>query len=240
MIWKIALQVLAVLVTLLIAALDYKWYDRRTSRFKGARKALPLLCLMLLLVSIVVTIQDEQAKEREIEDLTGRLDEITNQLTGGDSYCYIRFAFPVGSDNQIIAWLENEGDYPIYDTQVRMVDLYKFHNLQWSVPMPEEELRKAETLVSFGTIAPHSIARLRTITTPEELDAYGFNVWIHTRYKVFVQEARFRRFEGRWRLAHRLFEQTDQGEKLIFEEISKGFPGADSAQEIWEFAPISR
>jgi hypothetical protein len=195
---------------------------------------------MLLSVSIVVTIQDEQAKEHEIQDLTGRLDEITNQLTGGDSYCYIRFAFPVSSDNQIMAWLENEGDYPIYNTQVRMVDLYKFLILQWSAPMPEEELEKAETLISFGTVAPHSIARLSTITTPEELDAYGFNVWIHTRYRQFVQEARFKRIEGRWRLAHRLFEQTDQGEKLIFEEISKGFPSAGSAQEIWEFAPILR
>jgi hypothetical protein len=240
MMWKVVLQVLAALVTLLIAILDYKWHDKRTLKFRRARGLLFLFILVLLTVSVFVTIQDDQEKEREKEDLTHRLDEITKQLTGGDSYCYIQFAFPVSSDNLIMVWLKNEGDYPLYDTQVRMVDLHKFHNLEWSVPMPEEEVKKAETLFSFGTIGPHNIAELARIETPAELDAYGVNIWIHTRYKEYVQEARFRRFEGRWRLAHRLFEQTDQGQLLLFEEIPKEFLGTSSAEEIWEFAPISR
>lgn len=240
MTWKVVLQVLAALVTGLIALLDYKRYDKRTLKFKRARGSLFLLILVLLLVSILVTIQDEQKKEREIEDLTDRLDEITKQLTGGDSYCYVQFGFPVTSDNLILVWLKNGGDYPLHDTQVRMVDLHKFHNLQWSVPMPEEEVKKAETLISFGTIGPHSMTEFARIKTPAELDAYGFNIWIHTRYREFVQEARFKRFEGRWRLAHRLFEQTDQGRKLIFEEIPRQFLGTSSAEEIWEFAPNSQ
>jgi hypothetical protein len=240
MMWKVVLQVLAALVTLLIAILDYKWLNEHTLKFRRARGLLLLFILVLLAVSVFVTIQDDQEKEREKEDLTHRLDEITKQLTGGDSYCYIQFAFPVSSDNLIMVWLKNEGDYPLYDTQVRMVDLHKFHNLEWSVPMPEEEVKKAEALFSFGTIGPHNIAELARIETPAELDAYGVNIWIHTRYKEYVQEARFRRFEGRWRLAHRLFEQTDQGQLLIFEEISKEFPSTSSAEEIWEFAPISR
>ncbi len=240
MMWKAVLQVLAALVTGLIALLDYKWWDKRTLKFRRARGSLFLLILVLLFVSILVTIQDEQKKDREIEDLTNRLDEITKQLTGGDSYCYVQFLFPVTSDNLILVWLKNGGDYPLHDTQVRMVDLYKFHNLQWSVPMSEEEVKKAETLISFGTIPPHRIAELGRIETPAELDVYGFNIWIYTRYRHFVQEARFKRFEGRWRLAHRLFEQTDQGKTLIFEEIPRQFLGTSSAEEIWEFTPISR
>jgi hypothetical protein len=240
MMWKMVLQVLAALVTGLIALLDYKWYDKRTLKFRRARRSLFLLILILLVASILVTIQDEQNKEREMEDLTNGLDEITKQLTGGDSYCYVQFGFPVTSDNLILVWLKNDGDYPLYDAQVRMVDLHKFHRLQWIVPMPEEEVKKAETLISFGTIAPRSIAELGRIETPTELDAYGFNIWIHTRYREFVQEARFKRFEGRWRLAHRLFEQTDQGKILIFEEIPRQFLDTGSAEEIWEYAPISQ
>jgi hypothetical protein len=240
MIWKIIFQVLAVLTALLIAQLDYFWYDRRTLKFKRARIALFAVSLLLLLVSLVITIQDEQDNEREITELHGRLDTITNQLTGGDSYSYIQFGFPVGSDNQILVWLANDGDYPLYDVQIRMVDLYKFHNLQWEVPMPVEEIKKAETLTTFGVIGPHTIAELGSIKTPAELDAYGFNIWIHTRYKEFVQEARFKRFGGRWRLAHRLFEQTDQGKKLIFEKISNEFLNTDSAQDIWEFTSVSK
>ena len=238
--WKVVLQVLAALVTLLIAILDYKWHDKRTLKFRRALGLLFLFILVLLVVSVFVTILDDLEKEREKEDLTNRLDEITNQLTGGDSYCYVRFAFPLSSDNLIMVWLENDGDYPLYDTQVRMVDLHKFHNLEWSVPMPEEEVKKAETLFSFGTIGPHSIAELARIETPAELDAYGFNIWIHTRYKEFVQEARFKRFEGRWRLAHRLFERTDQGKRLMFEETAQEFLETGSAQEVWEFVPSSR
>lgn len=239
MIWKITFQVLAVLIALLIAMLDYYWSDRRTIKFKRTRTALIVVSLSFLFVSVAVTIQDEVDKNREITVLTSRLDRITNELTGGDSYCYIQFAFPVGSDNQILLWLTNDGDYPLYDTQIRMVDLHKFHNLQWKVPMPAEELEKAETLTTFGTIGPHSVAMLGSIATPAEVNTYGFNIWIHTRYREFVQEARFKRFDERWRLAHRLFEQTDQGNKLILEKVSDEFLNSGSAQKIWEFTPDS-
>lgn len=240
MFWKIVLQVLAVLVALLIAGLDYLWYDKRTLKFKRTRIALVPVSLLLLFVSIVVTIQDEQDKVREITDLIGRLDHVTNLLTGGDAYCYIQFAFPVREDNQILVWLMNDSDYPLYDTQIRMVNLYKFHSLEWKVPMPEEELKMAETVINFGTIGPHSVAELASIKTPAELDAYGFNIWIHTRYKEYFQEARFRRFGGRWRLAYRLFEETDQGQKQIFEKISDEFLTIGSAQDIWEYTPTSQ
>lgn len=240
MFWKIFLQVLAVLIALLIAGLDYLWYDRRTVKFKRARLALVPISLILLVVSIVVTIQDERNNQREITELTDRLDNVTNLLTGGDAYCYLQFAFPVHADNQILVWLMNAGDYPLYDTQIRMVDLHKYHNLEWQVPMPEEEIAKAETRINVGTIGPHSVAELTNVKTPAELDVYGYNIWIHTRYRKFFQQARFKRFNGRWRLAYRLFEETDQGQKQIFEKISGEFLSSGSIEEIWEFAPVSK
>lgn len=234
MIWKILFQILAVLVALLTASLDYLWRDKRTLKFKRTRIILFFCSIALLVVSIVAVVYDQYQNDQEIEQLTRRLDRITNELTGGDSYCYVQYTFPVGSNNTIAIWLMNDRDYPLFDTQVRMVDLDKFSNLQLKVPMPESEIKKTETLFSVGVIGPHSVIDLGNIQTPPEKQNYGFNVWIHTRYKEFFQEARFKRVGGRWRLAHRLFEQTNQGSQLIFEKIPKDIFPQDSTST-WDY-----
>jgi hypothetical protein len=232
MIWKIALQVLSVLIALLIANLNYIWHDKRTNRFKRARLILYVALLLTFALSVIVTYQDEHSKSRQIAQLTGKLDAIDNQMTGGESYCFVQFSFPVEVNNLINIDLYNAGDYPLYDIQIRMVDLNKYHALKWKVSMPEEEIRKAETIYNMPVIGPHTLARITTFKTPA-VDLYGFNIWIHTRYKEFVEESRFKRFNGRWRLAFRLFEQTDNGKKVIFETVSREFQRL-SRDEIWK------
>lgn len=89
MIWKILFQILAVLVALLTASLDYIWRDKRTLKFKRTRIVLFFCSIALLVVSIVAVVYDQYQNDQEIEQLTRRLDRITNELTGGDLYCYV-------------------------------------------------------------------------------------------------------------------------------------------------------
>jgi hypothetical protein len=131
-----------------------------------------------LSVSIFVTIQDDREKKQEIVLLTCKLEKITNQFTGGDSYPYVQFGFLHGENNAVIAWLFNLGDYPLYDVQVQMVDLHIHNNVMQSLGLQEavseEQLRKSEMIFPSVTIGPHGGVEICRIKIPVGLDAYGY------------------------------------------------------------------
>ncbi len=112
---KIVLQGLTYLAALLIAILDYKRQDKRTIKFKKRRSALFIVLFLLLTANIVITIQDDQEKKREIGQLTSKLDEITNELTGGDTYAYFMAVPNMGEGDPatypLTLWVK--GKYPM-------------------------------------------------------------------------------------------------------------------------------
>src|SRR5262245_57240090 len=92
---KIIVQIFSMLTTWVIARLDYTWYDKGTLEFKKGRLALFITLSILLFLSIAVIILDDREKKGEIEqgnskitELTTKLKDVTNELTGGDSFCY--------------------------------------------------------------------------------------------------------------------------------------------------------
>ena len=98
MIWKIVLQILNVLVAVLIANLDYLWHDKRTLKFKKTRFFLYIALSILLGINIYVTITDDRNNKREIAardikitELTVKVEDIKDELIGGDSFCYLDF-----------------------------------------------------------------------------------------------------------------------------------------------------
>jgi hypothetical protein len=66
--FKVALQVIAVVLAMLVAYLDYLWSDKRTRRFKAARRMLFILSFVFLFGSIAATILDETRKSQEARD----------------------------------------------------------------------------------------------------------------------------------------------------------------------------
>ncbi len=76
MVWKIVLQTTAVLTAILIANLDYVWHDKRTRKFKRTRVILYVLAAITLVLSVVVTIQDDRQHRNE----TGQLTSVLNNL----------------------------------------------------------------------------------------------------------------------------------------------------------------
>jgi hypothetical protein len=82
-----------------------------------------------------------------------------------------------------------------------MLDLHKWHNALDSLgpqaAIPEVEVEKAQILSPPVTIGPHKGTELYRFSIPIDLDAYGFNIWISTRYKWFFQEGPVGAFEQR-------------------------------------------
>ena len=81
MIWKIALQLIAVLTAIFIANLDYLWHDKSTLKFKRTRLFLYFLAGITLILSVVVTIQDDRQHKDEINQLTSSLCELKKETS---------------------------------------------------------------------------------------------------------------------------------------------------------------
>ncbi len=81
MVWKIVLQIIAVLTAIIIANLDYLWHDKRTVKFKRTRLFLYFLAFITLILSVVVTIQDNRQHVYEVEQLTSTLDKLHKETS---------------------------------------------------------------------------------------------------------------------------------------------------------------
>ena len=83
LIWKVLLQILAVVLALLVTNLDYIWHDKRTLKFKRTRLALYVFSGAFLIISIVVTVQSERKADRESQELRVKLGELTHETQAG-------------------------------------------------------------------------------------------------------------------------------------------------------------
>jgi hypothetical protein len=152
-IWKIVLQILNILVAVLIANLDYLWRDKRTSKFKNTRFLLYIVLSILLVVNIYITINDDLEKKQEIANLTRKLDDITNEFTGGNTYAYF-MAVP----NM------REGDPPTYPLTLWVKGKHPMRNvvaqIQTVYDDPTKQFQSMRNIpLGDGTLLPglHSI-----------------------------------------------------------------------------------
>lgn len=120
MVWKIVLQIIAVLTAILIANLDYLWHDKRTRKFKHTRLFLYLLATITLIVSVVVTIQDDRQHEREVQQLTSALDNLQKETSTFRSE-----AKNTGKEQQSQMAVLIEGNKKLQDSLAPFQDLAK-------------------------------------------------------------------------------------------------------------------
>jgi hypothetical protein len=83
MAFKIILQLIVGIGLILTVILDYKWYDKRTIKFKSSRNVLLTLTLLALILSIINTYNDEIernsekiAHQKQLNNMIDSLSEI--------------------------------------------------------------------------------------------------------------------------------------------------------------------
>ncbi len=81
MAWKILLQILAVSTAILVSNLDYVWHDKRTRKFKTMRVFLYFLTCITVILSVIVTVQDDQQQRQDLQQLTSALDNLQKETS---------------------------------------------------------------------------------------------------------------------------------------------------------------
>lgn len=90
---KIVLPVLSVSIAFLVIFLDYVYRDKRTRRFKLILRALFMLSVTFLVVSVVVVVLDERANNAEKQQLRRELDRARQPLND----IYVTFRLDVST-----------------------------------------------------------------------------------------------------------------------------------------------
>ena len=151
------------------------------------------------------------------------------ELTGGDSICYVRM-FGLGNSGVQVGLL-GKGKNPVSGLSIRITDLDVFQQQLSqqgkSGELTLENLTKTDKVYSLPepTRCTGFIKPLYSFTPPPEQVARRFNVFILARNGAVTELIRLRRVKNLWTAAVRVTASFyDKRSGIVLEEIDRDFP----------------
>ena len=190
--------------------------------------------------------QSEQIASKS-DQIAALNQELTNYVTGGNSYCWI---FPMIDNiaNRVTLALANHGKYPLRNIQVRIIDETKLRDLPFNELGPREPIskdswlkylrshdagaefealsNKAETKSIIDILYPHSEIMFNLPQFPDAQSEQHWLIEIFTSNSHVWEEIRTRKIEKEgWRSSWRVTKtDLDGSEKVVEENINPNVP----------------
>ena len=166
---------------------------------------------------------------------------ILGSVTGGDSYSYI-MPLVDQSSGWTTFMLMHDGDYPVYDISVTILDLTKMETLpfdkvfpkgdmikeDWEALMMKRDLlgeflrlrEKATFRLELSILTPGTAHQFARFQLPKENDEQRYLVSIFSRGGKFNQTLIHRRINGQWRNSMRISRDSGSDNKsIVLQEI---------------------
>lgn len=231
MIWRMLPNILAILATMLIALLDYKWFDKRTNKFRMTLKALLIVLVVLMVVNIISVCKEDAEKAA----LLTQINELKGMQFGGSSYCYVFPTRPNKTSQSLELMLLHEGEYPVFDVSVRVEDVNRLVEIlrraQQKGDLPYDSKARADAAIrpavgtfTIGNVGPKQVVNLPTLRMSGQ-DEESYNIYIMARNGAVFEQLRLCCLSGDWKLAYRVFRNNN----LMREYADPDFPWKDSA-----------
>jgi hypothetical protein len=177
--------------------------------------------------------------ENRFKDMEGRLvslingldsatDRMINNVTGGNSFPYIQIAIDGGKNSGRLVVIHN-GEYPIYDLVIRMVDVNKFTALVGNLNL--NNIKTTESIFDVGNMTPGHASIMGSWSTTEE-SSQDYNIFFVARNGAFTQQLRLRKVNGEWLRATRVTRRNGNELDEVFQKVDEGFPVPSS--ELWQ------
>ncbi|MBZ0168231.1 hypothetical protein MELA_02294 [Candidatus Methylomirabilis lanthanidiphila] len=159
-------------------------------------------------------------KDREIARLNA---EIQSQITGGDSFCYVRTTSVKPGGDPVIVVI-HKGKFPLYDVQIRIWEPAQLKSFSY------DELMRSSTILNLGNLSPGVVA----LQGPYKLNGrseVALAAQITARNGSFQQTLLVKKVKGEWLSAVKVSKLVDEsGKGPLLEEADNGFPrGTDGA-----------
>lgn len=163
--------------------------------------------------------QDQRRETRRTEDPYASL------ITGGDSYAYLLVVQMKDETDEARLMVAHEGQYPLYDINVRVCDLDLMDQLASARSRTLAEWEKAWKSVDVGNLAPHYAREMGRLALPGA-GTVRLNVFINARNGQVTQLIRLARTSGGWKRASRVQRDLAGGPRILREDVDRGYPGS--------------
>lgn len=166
-------------------------------------------------------------KSEEIAELNKR---IAQSITGGDSFAYITPTFLMGSSKSALLTLVHQGEYPLYDLNIRIVDLDKFEKVKQRYSL--QDMQKDEMHFSVSNLAPNEASFLSRVHI--QSNTMRWNIFFSARNGFFTELLRVCKVGSEWKVALKVMNTPTSGEaKTLIQQVDKGFPLNPAGQVTW-------
>lgn len=181
--------------------------------------------------------QQQSKFEKELREKSDKIADLSAEnsmfVTGGNSFCYVIFTKPDVQSNSSLIMLMSDGKYPLYDVNVRIVDLAKFSKLVKELPKPTiEDITKSDYVFNVGNLTPNHATHLGRINLPN-MDEANFNIFITARNGSMNELLRMKRVAGEWFTAIKIHRLEGPTQILLMEKIDDKFPKNSEGKVDW-------
>jgi hypothetical protein len=168
-----------------------------------------------------------QQNQQQFSTTMNGTKENINNITGGDSFCFLDVFYPNDPGPYWTAF--QRGGYPLYEVEARVVDVNKFDKLIAG---------NSAANISIATSGSNTILKINNLSPkqahagrgPLSLDASGhqkFDVYFMARNGFWTELLRLQRQHDKWYEAKRVLRIDDGKERIIFEQVDKGYHNVD-------------
>jgi len=126
--------------------------------------------------------------------------------------------------------LVHQGEYPLYDLTVRILDISTFDNIMGQNNSYSDKLRD-EVQLSVSNIAPNQTSMLKTVQLGS--GPLRWNLFFSARTGYFTELLRVRRVGNEWKTALKVIRTRSPKNEVLLEKIDSGYPLSKDGQVEW-------
>jgi hypothetical protein len=193
------------------------------------------------LITVYGGYRTSQQQTEDARKLFESQTEGFRQVTGGDSFCYLKI-LPSGITDSDLVVL-HEGKYPISDVSLRFVDSGQLAGPTPPGLSPMDRILKAQVNIPVGTLPVKGFRLVGRIQIPAGIKEKAYLASFTARNGSWDEEITLRRTKaGDWRVALKVndrpgqvtFAELDKPTKLLFQKVDPDFP-VQSSHEIQDW-----
>ncbi len=154
-----------------------------------------------------------------------------SSITGSASFAYIIPTFFDSTHDTPMLTLVHQGEYPLYDLTVRILDMDTFEKRARQNNSDSDKLRE-EVQMRVSNIAPNQTSLLKTVQL--DSDPLRWNLFFSARTGFFTELLRVRRVGNEWKTALKVIRtRPPRKDQVLLERIDSGYPLGKDGQVEW-------
>ena len=149
----------------------------------------------------------------------------------GSGFCYLSLSMGTPANRSVVVLL-NEGQYPIHDVQIRIVDIKVWDVVAKNLTIEDfiNNHVPSDKIVQVGLVSPNQARPLDLLTLPADSNRYDLNVFFQARHSNWTQFVRFKKISTGWRVAWRII---DNDGRILGEKALPDFPRNEQGDIDW-------